>query len=83
MTLEEVRNTATAGGDHRHGSDGRGTSDSGAHSHDAAWKRKENDSSLRVAMEDTCLAPKCWQAWGHALGWSVVYSVALTLGKAP
>jgi hypothetical protein len=62
MTREEALNKATKGGYHIHGADGVETEYSEARSAYAAWTRKDHQSSLMVAVEETFLAPHFWQA---------------------
>jgi len=70
MTIAEALTQATAGGYHINRSDGMATYDSGASRPYSAWTRKDNDSTLRVAVEETLLDPAFWQAFGSALGWA-------------
>ena len=69
MTIEEALNKATEGGYHVNGFNGMDTYYSRATGCYSAWTRKDNDSSLKVAMEETFLDPAFWQALGRALGW--------------
>ena len=70
MTLEEVLKKATEGGYHIHGSDGTATFYDGANSDFSAWTRTDNGSTFMVAMEETLLDPRFWQALGRTLDWS-------------
>jgi hypothetical protein len=69
MTIAEALKKATEGGYHIHGNDGTETSYEGANSEFSAWTRKDNASTFMVAVEETFLDPRFWQALGRALGW--------------
>ncbi len=69
MTIEEAITHAMHGGYHICGSDGVETYYSGASSDYSAWTRKDNASSLMVAVEETFLDPAFWQDLGRVLQW--------------
>ena len=77
MTIEEVLQKATEGGYHIDGSDGTETFYEGANRDFSAWTRKDNGSTFMVAMEETLLDPRFWQALGRALGWSEVCDLVI------
>ena len=78
MTIQDAVHKATEGGYHIRVSDGMETYYSGATCHYSAWTRKDNDSSFMVAMEETFLDPRFWQALGRALGWSKACDLAIS-----
>jgi len=77
MTLAEVLKKATEGGYHIHGSDGTATFYDGANSDFSAWTRTDNGSTFMVAMEETWLDPRFWQALGRTLDWSEACDLVL------
>ena len=72
MTIKDALKKATEGGYHIHGSDGTETFYDGANSDFSAWTRTDNGSTFMVAMEETFLDPRFWQALGRTLDWSEV-----------
>ena len=77
MTIAEALQKATKGGYHIRGSDGMDTDYEGATSDFSAWTRKDNASTFLVAVEETFLDPRFWQALGRALGWSEVCDLVI------
>ena len=78
MTIEDALQKATKGGYHIDGSDGTETFYEGANRDCSAWTRKDNGSTFMVAMEETLLDPRFWQALGRTLGWSERCDLAIT-----
>jgi len=77
MTITEALDNAVSGGYHMDGLDGMETDYAGANSAFTAWTRTDNASTFQVAVEETFLDPRFWQALGRALGWSAMCDRAL------